>query len=104
MKKEDRLCICILLNKSMNLFWSQDQRRLTFNLAYLAIFKISAILTALVAASSKSSVSTMLKPEFEIIYWASSMFVPFILKTMGFFIPKALIPLINPKAMMSALK
>lgn len=66
--------------------------------------RISAIFTALVAAYSRSSVNTMLKPESPIIFWAYSMFVPFILKTMGFFIPNALIPFIKPNAIMSALK
>lgn len=41
--------------------------KLTLSLAYLAIFNISAILTAFVAASSRSSVKTMLNPESEII-------------------------------------
>jgi hypothetical protein len=79
------------------------QRRLTLSLAYLAILRISAIFTTFVAASSKSSVIHILNPESEIIYLARSMLVPFILKTIGFFIPSALTPLINPSAMMSAL-
>jgi hypothetical protein len=51
----------------------------------------------------ESSVKTILKPESEIILCAYSIFVPFILSTIGFFIPKALIPFIKPNAMMSAL-
>jgi hypothetical protein len=78
-------------------------KRLTLSLASLAIFRISAIFTTLVAASSKSSVMKRLKPESEMIYLALSMLVPFILSTIGFFIPKTLTPLINPNAMMSAL-
>ncbi len=73
-------------------------------MAYLAILKISAILTTLDAASYKSSVIKRLNPESEIIYLAWSIFVPFILKTIGFFIPRALTPLIKPKAITSALK
>ena len=80
-----------------------NQSKLTFNFASLAIFKISAIFTAFVAASYKSSVKTILKPESEIIFCAYSILVPFILSTIGFFIPRALIPLISPKAMISAL-
>jgi hypothetical protein len=72
-------------------------------LAYLAIFNIYAILTTFVAAYSKSYVMNKLNPESAIIYFASSILVPFILNTIGFFMPKALIPLINPKAIMSAL-
>ena len=89
--------------KLFNQEYIKAHNKLTFNLASLAIFNISAILTDLVAASYKSSVKTMLNPESAIIFWAYSMFVPFILNTIGFFIPKALIPLINPKAMTSAL-
>ena len=96
------LCIHIQLKCDIEVMGG-DQSRLTFNLAYLAILRISAILTAFVAASSRSSVRTMLKPEFSMIYLASSMFVPFILRTMGFFMPRALMPLIRPSAMMSAL-
>lgn len=44
-----------------------------------------------------------LNPESDIIYLALSILVPFILKTIGFFIPKALTPLIRPNAMTSAL-
>lgn len=80
-----------------------NHKRLTFNFASRAIFKISAILTAFVAAYSRSSVNTILNPDSLIIYLASSIFVPFILNTIGFFIPKALIPLISPKAITSAL-
>ncbi len=79
-------------------------KRLTLSLAYLAILRISAIFTTLVAASSKSSVMKRLNPESEIIYFACSMLVPFILNTIGFFIPKTLTPLINPNAMTSALQ
>lgn len=78
-------------------------KRLTLSLAYLAILRICAIFTTFMAASSKSSVTNRLNPESEIIYFAWSMFVPFILKTMGFFIPRALTPFIKPKAMTSAL-
>ena len=80
-----------------------NHKRLTFNLAYLAILRISAIRTAFVAASSKSSVSTMLNPESAMICCAYSILVPFILSTIGFFIPRALIPLIKPNAITSAL-
>lgn len=73
-------------------------------MAYLAILKISAILTTFEAASYKSSVMKRLNPESEIIYLAWSIFVPFILNTIGFFIPKALTPLIRPNAITSALK
>lgn len=55
------------------------------------------------AASYKSSVRTMLKPESDIILLAYSIFVPFILNTIGFFIPKTLIPFMRPKAIISAL-
>jgi len=73
-------------------------------LASLASLRISAIFTAFVAASYRSYVMKRLKPESEMISLACSMFVPFILKTIGFFIPNALTPFINPRAIMSALK
>jgi len=44
-----------------------------------------------------------LNPESLIIFLAYSIFVPFILKTIGFFMPNALIPFIRPKAIISAL-
>ncbi len=80
-----------------------NHNKLTLSLASLAILKISAIFTTFDAASSKSSVMNKLNPESEIIYFACSILVPFILKTIGFFIPKALTPLISPKAITSAL-
>lgn len=48
-----------------------NHKRLTFNLASLAILRIYVILTAFVAASSRSSVKNRLNPESEIICFAS---------------------------------
>jgi hypothetical protein len=87
----------------MIVFVLMNHNKLTFNFAYLAIFNIYAILTTFMAAYYKSYVMNKLNPESTIIYFASSILVPFILKTIGFFIPKALIPLINPNAITSAL-
>jgi hypothetical protein len=73
------------------------------SLASLAILRIAAILTAFYAASSRSSVTIMLNPESYIICLAYSSIVPLSLKTIGFFMPVTLIPLINPNAMTSHL-
>ena len=80
-----------------------NHMRLTFSLASLAIFKISVILTAFIAASSRSSVKNKLNPESDMICLAYSILVPFIRSTIGFFIPVSIMPLISPKAIMSAL-
>ena len=49
------------------IYWFYYHRRLTFREASLAILRMSAILTALVAAYYKSSVKTILNPELDII-------------------------------------
>lgn len=71
--------------------------KFTLILASLANLRIAAILTAFLAASSKSYVNIILNPDSSINFLASSIFVPFILNTIGFFIPNTVNPLSNPK-------